>query len=74
MPRRHAHDHPIPSEITPRALYENRRDWLRGLAMGAAGAGLAAWAGRDALAQAGVGNVARPGKLAALSRNPAVPQ
>ena len=55
------HDHPVPSEITPRAAYESRRDWLRRVAAGAAAGGLAAWAARDALAQA-----ARPGKLAAL--------
>ncbi|MFT3819189.1 MAG: protein-methionine-sulfoxide reductase catalytic subunit MsrP [Rubrivivax sp.] len=44
--------HPVASEITPRAVYESRRDWLRGAALAAAGSGLAAWAGRDALAQA----------------------
>jgi len=37
------------SEITPRAVYEGRRDWLRLMAGGA----LAAWAGDAALAQAG---------------------
>ena len=54
----HAHA----SEITPAAAYEGRRDMLKLLATGAAGATLAAWAGRDALAQ-----VARPNKLAALA-------
>ncbi len=49
--------HPTPSEITPRAVYEQRRRLLKQLAAG----GLAAWAGRPALAQA-----PRPGKLAAL--------
>ncbi len=61
---RHAHqgfDHPVPSEITPRAAYEGRREFLKQLAAGGAGATLAAWAGRDALAQA-----ARPGRLAPL--------
>ncbi|MEO8807194.1 MAG: protein-methionine-sulfoxide reductase catalytic subunit MsrP [Burkholderiaceae bacterium] len=53
----HAHS----SEITPAAAYARRRDMLKLLATGAAGATLAAWAGRDALAQA-----AGPGKLAAL--------
>jgi methionine sulfoxide reductase catalytic subunit len=61
----HRPDHglvlPRPSEITPRRVYEVRRSLLRGLAAGAAGAALAAWAGRSALAQP-----ARPGKLAAL--------
>ena len=56
---------PLPSEITPRAVYENRRALLRGLARGAAGAALAAWAGRTALAQA-----QRPGKLAPLAAVP----
>jgi len=46
-------DHPIPSEITPRALVEGRRDWMRRLAAGALGAGLAGWAGRAALAAEG---------------------
>ena len=54
-----AHAHA--SEITPAAMYERRRDTLKLLATGAAGATLAAWAGRDALAQA-----ARPNQLAPL--------
>ena len=53
--------HPVPSEITPRAVYQGRRDLIRWMATGAAGAALAAWAGRGALAQ-----VQRPGKLAPL--------
>ena len=53
-------NHPHASEITPRAVYEGRRDMLRLLAGGAAGAALAGWAGREALAQAA------PGKLPAL--------
>ncbi|MCX2863046.1 protein-methionine-sulfoxide reductase catalytic subunit MsrP [Paucibacter sp. PLA-PC-4] len=40
-----------PTEITPQAVYESRRDWLRLMAGGAAGAALAGWAGREALAQ-----------------------
>ena len=54
--------HPNASEITPAAAYDGRREMLKLLATGAAGATLAAWAGRDALAQA-----ARPNKLAALA-------
>ena len=54
--------HPVPSEITPRGIYQGRRDLIKLMASGAAGAALAGWAGRDAMAQA----VARPGKLAAL--------
>ena len=45
------HAHPIASEITSRPVYEQRRSLLKLLAGGAAGAALAAWAGRDALAQ-----------------------
>jgi methionine sulfoxide reductase catalytic subunit len=48
-------------EVTPRAVYEQRRDLLKLMAAGSAGAVLAGWAGRDAMAQ-----VARPNKLAAL--------
>jgi len=43
-------DHPVPSEITTRASYEGRRSWMKRLAAGAMGSGLAAWAARDALA------------------------
>ena len=55
--------HPVASEITPRAVYEDRRRLLKWMATGAAGAGLAAWAQREALAQ----QVARPGKLAPIA-------
>ncbi|MDP3309622.1 MAG: protein-methionine-sulfoxide reductase catalytic subunit MsrP, partial [Polaromonas sp.] len=54
--------HRVSSEITPRGIYQQRRDMLRLMAGGAAGAALAGWAGREALAQ----GVAKPGKLAAL--------
>ena len=43
--------HPRSSDITPRALQADRRALLRHLASGAAGAALAAWAGRSALAE-----------------------
>ena len=46
-------NHAIPSEITPRAVYEGRRSWLKGLAAGALGTGLAAWSAREALANEG---------------------
>ncbi len=45
--------HPVPSEITPRGLALNRRQWL-------------AAAGATALALPAAAQVARPGKLAAL--------
>ena len=51
--------HPTPSEITSQSAYQSRREWMQRLALGAGGATLAAWAGRDALAQAAT---ARPGK------------
>jgi sulfoxide reductase catalytic subunit YedY len=44
---------PAPSEITPRAVVERRRELLRLMAGGAAGAALAGWAARDARAQTG---------------------
>lgn len=57
--------HPLSSEITPRRAYEGRRDMLRLLAAGAAGAALASWAARDAWGQA-----APPGRLPALKGAP----
>jgi sulfoxide reductase catalytic subunit YedY len=53
--------HPLSSEITPRAVYEGRRDLLKLMAGGAAGAALAGFASRDAGAQ-----TVRPNKLAPL--------
>ena len=53
--------HPLSSEITPRAAYESRRDMLKLMAGGAAGAALAGFASREAWAQA-----ERPNKLAPL--------
>ncbi|MBL0148756.1 MAG: protein-methionine-sulfoxide reductase catalytic subunit MsrP [Ideonella sp.] len=47
-------NHPVPSEITPRAAYAGRREWMKRLAAGALGTGLAGWAARDAMAQAKV--------------------
>ena len=54
--------HPVPSDITPAAIYRQRRDLLRLMAGGTASAALAGWAARDARA----GQIPRPGKLAAL--------
>lgn len=53
-------NHRVPSEITPLAAYQGRRDMLKLLATGAAGATLASWAARDARAMGG-------GKLPALA-------
>ena len=55
--------HALPSEITPQGVYQSRRDLMKLLATGAAGAAMASWAGRDALAAAAPGG----GKLAALA-------
>jgi sulfoxide reductase catalytic subunit YedY len=57
--------HPVPGDITRRHDYESRRDFLRLMASGAAGSAVAAWASRDAFAQA-----VRPGKLAPLAGAP----
>lgn len=54
--------HPNSSELTSRTVYEGRRDLIKLMATGAAGAALATWAVRDAQAAA-----ERPGKLAALT-------
>ncbi len=53
--------HPVPSEITPRQVYEGRRQWMKQASVGGA-----------ALALTGLPNLARaetkrPGKLAALA-------
>jgi sulfoxide reductase catalytic subunit YedY len=49
------------SDITPRAVYERRRVFLKQLACGSTGAVLAAWVSREALAQ-----TPGPGKLRAF--------
>ena len=51
-------DHPVPSEITARASYEGRRGWMKRLAAGAMGSGLAVWAAREALAAEGTAKAA----------------
>jgi sulfoxide reductase catalytic subunit YedY len=56
-------NHPLSSEITPQTIYTERRDLMKLMATGVAGAAMATWAGREAHAQ----GAARPGKLAALA-------
>ncbi|MFT4992220.1 MAG: sulfoxide reductase catalytic subunit YedY, partial [Polaromonas sp.] len=56
-------DHSVPSDITPQGIYQGRRDLIKLMATGAAGAALAGWAGREAMAQA----MTAPGKHAALA-------
>jgi sulfoxide reductase catalytic subunit YedY len=59
--------HALSSEITPQAVYTQRRDWLKQVAAGAAGVSMAAWASREAFAQTPSEVVMRPGKLAPLT-------
>ncbi|MFN7712743.1 MAG: protein-methionine-sulfoxide reductase catalytic subunit MsrP [Curvibacter sp.] len=54
--------HPASSDITSAGVYHRRRELLRLMAGGAAGAALATWASREAHAS----QAPRPGKLAAL--------
>ena len=61
--------HTTTSDITDRALYENRREILKRMATGVAGAAMAGWAAREALAQSAAA-VPRPGKLQALNTKP----
>jgi methionine sulfoxide reductase catalytic subunit len=63
---RNGFEHPVSSEITPQAVYEDRRRLLKWMATGVAGASLATWAQREALAQ----QVQKPGKLPALATTP----
>jgi sulfoxide reductase catalytic subunit YedY len=55
--------HPLSSEITSPSVYAGRRDLIKLMASGVAGAALTSWAAREAHAQTAV---MRPGKLAAL--------
>jgi sulfoxide reductase catalytic subunit YedY len=58
-----AFNHPVSSEITSEKVYRDRRTLIKLMAGGAAGAALAGWAGREAMAQA----MTPPGKHAALA-------
>jgi methionine sulfoxide reductase catalytic subunit len=58
-------NHRVPSEITPQSAYQGRRDMLKLLATGAAGATLAGWAARDA--QAVMGGAKLPAFVGAKS-------
>jgi sulfoxide reductase catalytic subunit YedY len=57
--------HTQSQEITPQAVYLQRREILRDMAMGVVGLGAAGWAGRQAFAQ-----TPRPGVLPALASSP----
>ncbi len=54
--------HPTASDITSPSVYKSRRDLIRLMATGAAGAAMASWASREAFAQ----NWAPPGQQAAI--------
>jgi sulfoxide reductase catalytic subunit YedY len=56
--------HPVASEITTQTAYQSRRDLIRLMATGAAGAAMVSWAGRDAWAQSWT----PPGQQTALAR------
>lgn len=60
-------DHGVPSEITPRSAFENRRDILKLWGTGAAGAALAAYAARDARAMQAGGLAKLPGGKSAVA-------
>jgi sulfoxide reductase catalytic subunit YedY len=49
---RNGFNHPLSGEIAAQSVYQTRRDLIRQMATGVAGAALAAWASREALAQA----------------------
>lgn len=57
--------HPVSSDITPQGVYRQRRDLMRLLAGGVAGAAMAGWAARDARAQ--VRATRLPGQKSAVS-------
>ena len=57
--------HPQSLEITPKSVYLQRRDILRGMALGVSGLAGAGWSDRQALAQ-----TAKPGVLSALASVP----
>jgi sulfoxide reductase catalytic subunit YedY len=58
-------NHLIGSEITPQGIYTGRRDLMKLMAGGVAGAAMAGWASREAHAM-----TPKPGKLAALASTP----
>ena len=60
--QRDGFNHPRSHELTPQPVYAGRRELMKLLATGVAGAAMASWAGREAHAQ-----TARPGKLAPLA-------
>lgn len=62
---RNGFSHPVSSEITSLSVYAGRRDLIKLMASGVAGAALTSWASREAWAQTAA-QTPRPGKLAAL--------
>jgi sulfoxide reductase catalytic subunit YedY len=64
---RNEFNHPDASDITPYAVYCQRRDLLKGMAAMAGGGAMATWAGRQAFAQESASWGQRSGKLPALA-------
>ncbi len=58
--------HPVSSELTAPHVYENRRNLIKLMATGVAGAALSSWASREAFAQSAAWTP--PGQLASLAR------
>ena len=55
-------NHPVPGDTTSQRAYQQRRDLIKLMATGVAGAAMAGWAGREAMAQ----TYQKPGKLVGL--------
>ncbi|BEI42763.1 MULTISPECIES: protein-methionine-sulfoxide reductase catalytic subunit MsrP [unclassified Polynucleobacter] len=52
-----------PSQITPRAIVENRRQWLKTIALGSAAVGMGSWLERDVFAKTAAPREKLPSKL-----------
>ncbi|NCX40071.1 MAG: hypothetical protein EBX07_00985, partial [Burkholderiaceae bacterium] len=52
-----------PSQITPRAIAEDRRQWLKNLALGGAALGMGSWLEREAFAKPVAPREKLPAKL-----------
>jgi len=59
---------PPPSEITPEAVWQSRRDWMARAALAAAAAGLPCWASRRAFAQDAAALPGRPSPLSVMDK------
>jgi len=59
---------PPPSEITPEAVWQSRRDWMARAALAAAAAGLPSWASRRAFAQDAAALPGRPSPFSVMDK------